>query len=84
MAKMTIDIPGLEIKIMGRPRLAVSGETMEIPMEAKVINWPKLLWYVVRTEYRVEWYQWPWVLYLIAKVTLLHKLGLWRLEEGIK
>lgn len=69
MAKMHIDIPGLEVKV-GRPRLTISGEAAEIPIEVKVISWPKLLWYVVRTEYDVKWYQWPYMLYVIAKVTL--------------
>jgi len=69
MAKMHIDIPGLEVKV-GKPRLTVTKDSYEVPIEAKVVSWPRLLWHVVRTEYDVKWYQWPWVLYVIAKVTL--------------
>jgi len=67
MAK--IEIPGLEIRL-GEPKLTATKDAATIPIEMEVRSWPKLLWYVFNTEYDVKWYQWPWVLYVIAKVIL--------------
>jgi len=67
--KATIDIPGLEFRV-GVPRLIVETQKVEVPIEAKVVSWPKLLWHVVRTEYKVKWYQWPYVYYVIVKATV--------------
>ena len=70
MAKMNLDIPGLEIKV-GKLQLAATGDSATVPIELKVVSWPRFLWYVFTTEYDVKWYQWPYVLYVIAKATLL-------------
>lgn len=71
MAKMNIDIPGLEVKL-GKGRLAATKDSIEIPIEIKVVSLPRFLWYVVTTEYDVKWHQWPHTLYVIAKTILLN------------
>ena len=81
MTKINIDIPRLNLKpgVLRQPkafRLTIETERTEIPTWATVISWPKLVWKVARAEYSMRWWQWPYVILVIARVALMSKQGL--------
>lgn len=80
MAKL--EIPGIEVKL-GRPKLVEHKPTelrgggtykpvsrASISVELRITSWWRLLWYAVKAEYEVAWYQWPWVTFVIVKKCL--------------
>lgn len=73
MAKFNMDLPGCEVtaKLEFRDGCAYSNVNIEIN------NVRRLVWYCIRTQYKVKWYQWPYVLWIVLKLSILHKLGRW-------
>lgn len=69
---------------MGRQRLSPGcfytmkpgkGMAINIALTISWYAWPFLMWNIVRKQYSVKWYQYPWLIGVIAKYTILKLVG---------
>lgn len=49
-----------------------------ISIEIRITSWRRFLWYYATTRLDIEWWQWPCVLIIIARIVLLARLGRWQ------
>lgn len=41
------------------------------PVTLQVTSWWRLIWYVLRKDFEVKWYQWPKAIFLVAKWSVI-------------
>lgn len=75
MARYVNDIPGLEVKL-GQP--VNDGGLVTVLVSVEVTSWFRLLWHMFRTEYNPRWWQWPFALWALARVSWRMRKEEWR------
>ena len=42
-----------------------------------VYNPARLFWWTARTQFDIDWWAWPFVVFIVIKIAILHRLGRW-------
>jgi len=42
-----------------------------------VYNPASLFWWTARTQFDIDWWAWPFVVFIVIKIAILHRLGRW-------